>query len=287
MSFREDIIGKIGRKQDLPSLPDVATKLSRMVSDGNTTAGDLAKLVQLDPSLAGRLLRVANSAAFGGATQVGSIPQAVMRIGFKRLKDIVLSMTFVQTFRGQTIDINFTRFWRHSLSVAFACQELEHLSPQIKKASDEAFTCGLLHDLGVLILALYAPTPYRQVVEYAHLENKDLCQAEQLILGIDHTEAGAMLLEMWGLPGIVVEGARYHHDPYPADRPTGLLTKVVHLANFACNNQGIDSGMGTFPSTFSSGAWYDVGLNVDDIPAIIEEVNRRTAEADDIIAAAG
>ena len=287
MSFREDIIDKLGRLQDLPALPEVVTKLTRMMSDVNASAGDISKLVQFDPSLAGRILRVANSAAFGGTTQVGSIPQAITRIGFKRLKDIVLSMTFIRTFRNRAIDIDFTRFWRHSLSVAFACQEIEQLSPQIETASDEAFSAGLLHDLGVLILALYAPTFYRRVVAYALSENKDLCQAEQLILCIDHAEVGAMLLEKWGLPELVIESVRCHHDPYPAGRPTGLLTKVVHLANFACNNQGIDSGMGTFPSTFSSGAWYDVGLKVEDIPAIIGEVNRRTSEADDIIAAAG
>ena len=286
MSFRQDIIDKIKRHQDLPPLPDIVNKLSSMVSDGEASAEDISKVVQFDPGLAGRILRVANSAAFGGASRVGSIPQAVMRIGFKRLKDIVLSLAFVQTFRNKAIDINFIRFWRHSLSVAFACQEMEQLSQHITKPSDEAFSTGLLHDLGVLVLGLYAPTPYRQVVAYAHTENKDLCQAEELILGIDHAEAGAMLLKMWSLPELVVEGAQHHHDPYPKDRTTGMLTKVVHLANFACNNQGIDNGMGTFPSTFSSGAWYDVGLKVEDIPSIIEEVNRRTTEADEIIAAA-
>ena len=287
MSFRQDIIDKLDRLQDLPALPEIVTKLSRMMSDANASAGDISKLVQFDPSLAGRILRVANSAAFGGTTPVGSIPQAVTRIGFKRLKDIVLSMTFVRTFRNKAIHIDFTRFWRHSLSVAFACQEIEQLSQQIKTVSDEAFSAGLLHDMGVLVLGLYASMPYQQVVAYALSENKDLCQAEQLILGIDHAETGALLLEKWGLPELVVESARYHHEPYPDGRPTGLLTKVTHLANFACNNQGIDSGMGAFPSTFSSGAWYDVNLKVEDIPAIIEEVKRRTCEVDDILAAAG
>ena len=284
MSFREDIIDKLSRLEDLPPLPEIVIKLSRRMSDANASAEDISKLVQFDASLAGRILRVANSAAFGGITPVGSIPRAITRLGFKRLKEIVLSMTFIRIFWNKTIPIHFSRFWRHSLSVAFACQEIEQ---RTQTASDEAFSAGLLHDLGALVLGLYASKPYRQAVAYALSENKDLYQAEQLILGIDHAETGALLFEKWGLPELVIESVRYHHEPYPNAWPIGLLSKVTHLANFTCNNQGLDSGMGAFSPTFFSKAWDDVGLNVEDIPAIIGEVNRRTREADDILAAAG
>ncbi|HBA84067.1 MAG TPA: hypothetical protein DCZ95_08240 [Verrucomicrobia bacterium] len=286
MSFRDDIIDKIARKQDLPPLPDIAVKLSKMIADGNASANDISKIVQFDPALAGRVLRVANSASQGTNTRVGSIPQAVTRIGFKRLKDIVLSLTFMQAFDRKKISLDHRRFWKHSLSVAFASQAIEKLGSKTLGASDNSFSAGLLHDLGVLLLYLYADETYRQVIAYALSENKELHEAEQSILGIDHAEAGALLFDQWNLPVPVWEAARYHHNPYPPELSTDVLTKVVHLANFACNNQGLDNGVEVFPSSFSSSAWYDVGLSVDDIPQIIAEVNRLTTEADEIIAAA-
>ncbi len=286
MSFRQDVLNKISQKQDLPSLPDLVVKLSRMVADGETSASDISKVVQYDPALAGRILKVANSAAFGGSSRVASIPQAVMRIGFTRLRDLVLSLSMMQAFKGKNLRLDFVRFWRHSLSTAFAAQVIERKAARADTPSDEMFSAGLLHDLGAMVLDLFAADQYNKVVEFAHRENKELCAAEQEILGIDHAEAGAHLLEIWNLPSAVIESARYHHDPYPENQPTLLLTKIVHLANFACNNQGIDNGVGTFPTTFSSSAWYDTGLSVDDIPAIISDVNRLTAEADEIIAAA-
>jgi len=285
MSFRDDILKKIATASDLPSLPDIVLRLSRMVADRNTSAADIARVVQYDPAISGRILRLANSAAFGGAVRIASIPQAVMRVGFKGMRDLVLSLAVIRAFgRGQRI--HHGRFWRHSLAVGFAAQIVERHAAKIPEPSDEAFTAGLLHDLGVLIMDWYASEPYSKVVAYAHHESKDLVEVEQEVLGIDHAEGGGHLLAHWNVPAPIAEAARYHHQPGRASVPSARLCQVVHLANFACNNQGIDNGVGTFPSRFVESAWFDTGLSVDDIPALIAEVNQQTAAADEIISAA-
>jgi HD-like signal output (HDOD) protein len=286
MNFHDDILDKIERKRDLPTLPDIAVKLSRMITDGHSSAPDIAKVLQFDPVLAGRVLHLANSTIYGTSSRVGSVSQAVTRIGFKRLKDLVLSLTLMQAFSHCKTRLDFRSFWRHSLAVAFASQVIERRASHTEGPTDNSFAAGLLHDIGILLFYMYANDSYQQVVTYARLENHELHEAETTILGIDHAEAGALLLEHWNLPLLVWESTRYHHQPYPQGFSTDVLAKVVHLANFACNNQGISNGVETFPSTFSSSAWYDVGLSVDDIPEIIDEVNRLTAEADAIIAIA-
>ena len=144
----------------------------------------------------------------------------------------------------------------------------------------------MLHDLGILILDQFVCDSYKQVIALAQDKLRETYLVEREIMGIDHAEVGGLVLKKWHLPPTIVNAALYHHLPNECPEESRATTQLIHLANFACNNQGIDSGMDIFPTTFSQSAWFDSGLSVEDIPEIIEQVNEETAKSTVLVAAA-
>lgn len=288
MSFREQMMTRVRVANDLPTLPVVAAKIASLVSDPDSSASDIARVMEHDPALTARVLRVSNSAAFGGASRITSVSSAVARLGMRDVHDIALSMSVLGLFKTKTF-LDYSKFWKHSLSVAFATQVMRAHAAKVPKshADDTLFTAGILHDIGVFIMVQYAEKIYQHIVTTTGADDLDLFEKEQSVLGITHAEVGSLLLERWHLPDSIVSAVRYHHAPGLAPESSRLATRLVHLANFACNNQGIDNGLSVFPSKFSESAWFEIGLNVEDIPGIIDEVNRMAAKSEVMIAVAG
>ncbi|NCC50994.1 MAG: HDOD domain-containing protein [Spartobacteria bacterium] len=285
MKVRENIIRQIEKADNLPTLPGILTELMKVVDDPNSSARKIANVIEHDPALTARILKVANSAAFGSINTVASVAQASARLGIKQVRDISMTLSVIDLLDGSR-QIDYTRYWKHCLSVAFAAQIMAKRARRFSGQLDDIFTAGMLHDLGILILDQFVEDSYKQVIALAQDKMRETYLVEREVMGIDHAEAGGLVLRKWRLPQPIIDAATYHHVPCECPEETRLVTQLIHLANFACNNQGIDSGMDIFPTTFSESSWFDTGLSVDDIPAIIEEVNQETAKSTVLVAAA-
>lgn len=283
MKFKEKIFDTLNKADDLPTLPGVFMKLSNMLHDDDASAADIAHVMKDDPSLTAKLLKIANSAAFGASRKISSVPTAVARLGFQHTADIVMSLSILNLFekKGQ---LDYTRYWIHCLSVAFTADALNEFSS--KSPVKDVFTGGILHDVGVLILDQYAGEQYASVVDFGKEKHIQLYEAEKQILGLSHAEAGAFLLEKWNLPENLVSAVRNHHSPLASTPGALSASEMIYLANFICNNQGIDSGFGVAPDAFSDAAWHDRGFAVDDIPAIIADVYRKLERSEVMLAVA-
>lgn len=285
MSAREEIFERLEGEKNIPSFPSVVIKLTELLEDPDSTAEDISELIKCDPALSSCLLRLANTIAFNTSiTKIAKIDDAIVRLGYHNVKDLVFAISMISNFsKGGFID--YDQFWMHSIAVAFTAKAIRKHAKKLTDHADELYTCGLLHEIGILILDQWIGDFYQPVLVKYDPEKDDLEKLEKEILGVTHSEIGAYLLDKWKLPKSIVESVEHHRNPFKAtNTEVGNMTKAVHVAKFACNNQGIYNGVEPeFEINVSSAAWVDLGLTMDKIPTIIDEVKQEIKKAGEVI----
>lgn len=214
----------------LPSPAPVVLTLYARLEDGS--AEDIAQVIEADPALAARLLRLANSAFYGSAT-IASVRDAVIRVGTTDVAALVLASEVMQLFRGiPQAQWNLQRFWEHSLLTACYGETLARAA--LKAPAVPVWLCGLLHDIGKLVLVRHYPTEYAQVLGQVE-GGASLLDAERATFGHTHAAVGGMLLRAWRLPENLAVCAARHHDAYQA---ADTLWSIVAVANDLANGEG-------------------------------------------------
>jgi putative nucleotidyltransferase with HDIG domain len=227
---------------DLPTLPTVIPQVLRIVENRRSSAGDLARVIGADQSLASRILRLANSAFYGFRREITSISHAVVLLGYDTVKSMVLAATVFDTLRDGDSGKTFDRqgFWLHAVATATAARTVARGLRLVDP--DQAFVGGLLHDIGKVVLDRYF---FRRYAEAAKLAGELPClirEAEEIIFGVDHAEVGRWLAERWRLPRAIVEPIAFHHLPSAGAPEHWGLSATIHLADVVARNAGIGSG---------------------------------------------
>ncbi len=224
--------------KSVPSLPSVVMKLRQYLNDPDVSFDELAKVIQYDPGLTANVLQLANSAYFGWAGTISSVKDAISRLGTNRIFQMVLCMSVAplvsKPIKGYDMDAG--SLWEHSIAVAVCAEQLA-MKLKLKEAK-EAFTAGLLHDMGKVVLGTFVEVDDEPIREIVRSDQLAFNEAERMVLGIDHAEVAAALLEDWHLPGEVVASARYHHEPSRAPEEHQVMVDVVHVADILCLNVG-------------------------------------------------
>ncbi|UCF33907.1 MAG: HDOD domain-containing protein, partial [Phycisphaerales bacterium] len=197
----------------LPTLPAIALRLMEVTTSPKSSAKDVVRVIESDPSLTAACLRMLRRADLGVRRSVVSVERAVVLLGFRAVRNAVLSLQIYDLFA--TADCDERRralrsgFWKHSLAVACAAQLI---GKQVKDiAAEELFVCGLLHDIGKIAMDTCLPKSYARIVEQVERQAVNLSDAERELLGFDHTVTGKRLATHWGLPLPVVECVWLHH----------------------------------------------------------------------------
>ncbi|MBN1577666.1 MAG: HDOD domain-containing protein [Chitinispirillaceae bacterium] len=224
---------------NLPALPAIVTRLMQVVNSPDTSADDAAKLIQKDPALTTKMLRLANSAFYGIPRSISSVSSAVVILGFNTIRSLVLSASVMKMFSSShqpAIDKN--RFWKHSIVCAIAAKAIVRQFINVRMMDPEsAFCAGILHDIGKLIFSEFAQEDYFEVCEFAKECNVPLIEAEKKILGISHADIGRILADKWALPLDLEYSLVFHHEPMKADSLIDLVT-TVHMANVLSHRIG-------------------------------------------------
>jgi HD-like signal output (HDOD) protein len=276
------ILERLGSIADLPSLPEVVRRLEITATDPRSDAKALAAVLQTDPAMAARVLKVANSAYYGAASQqIASVPQAVARLGFKEVRKLCIAIAAMRMFVRASENIDHYEFWRHSLTVGAATRVVLNLSGNRTVDPDEAFTAGLLHEIGALVLDQYFQAVYALIHKEVARSNQSIQLVENESLKINHAEIGAWLLNRWGLPGRLVDAVGFHHNPDAASTEHRTICGLVHLADYASSIQGISGpGERLRHEDMSTEAWNHLGLGAvsvtDLMTAIGQEADRST-----------
>ena len=226
--------------KSFPDMPGTALKLLAMIDDPAMRVSQIEKILRQDPGLTANVLRLANSAYFGIPSKVGSIRQAVILLGLKRLIQMVIAacLSAVMDKPVPGYDLPPGELWRHSIAVSVAA---EGLVKELKvNAGEEIFTAALLHDVGKLVLGEFVKEDFKQI-ETAVSEGIAFETAETIVLGTNHADTGAQILTNWSLPAEIVNAVRWHHAPENADQ-NSMMLDIVHVANFISMMIGVGIG---------------------------------------------
>jgi putative nucleotidyltransferase with HDIG domain len=243
----------VAQIKNLPPVSYAALKLVNLLDQPSVSNDEVVQVLKYDNVLTAKLLRACNSPYFGLEDPVSSVDQAVFLLGHQQILHIVLTLAFgssmVVPLPGYAVEAN--ELWRHSLITATAAEIVVGEIPDVNMEPSVAFTVGLLHDIGKLILgqALTGDlqADIRQRVE---LERLSRSEAEKIVVGTDHSEVGACLLQEWHLPEDIVEAVANHHHPVLEPRPR--FSVVTHLANCIAHLAG------------SAPGWDGYAVRVDD-----------------------
>ena len=252
LSF-EHIVRQI---QELPSLPVVVLELLSSMDQDDTDVHVLAQKIELDQALAAKTLRIANSSFYGMQSKVTSIPQAVSVLGFHSIRTVVTACALTSSFAPAAGGFDFQAFWRHSLATAIAARLL---APHLGVNPETAFTAGLLHDLGTLVLVTRFPAEHVLVRSYRQAHDCQMAEAELAVIGIDHAQVGSALAAYWKSPEAIQQAVADH---YAIDRlEAGGLPLAVHMANavaLALDLAGVDDAL---VPPLSPAVWRNLALD--------------------------
>ncbi|MFZ6798233.1 HDOD domain-containing protein [Undibacterium sp. Di24W] len=272
----EEVINKIN---DLPTLPQVAQEMLSDLNSDDISLDTIVEKVALDQSLAAKVLKVANTSYYGANSKVVTIQQAISMLGTKNLKNLIRTSIFthnlpVANCRG----FDSFGFWRHNIATAI-CAELISRSLHLKH--DFAFTAGLLHDIGRLVLVSRFPKKYEEVIRCATEKDCSLLDAERTILGVDHVSVGLILALQWNFSDAIQDAIRGHHEP--DHKELNSIASIVHVANAIVHALDLCDNPHEMVPAVSQFAWDNLGLSEEAYIAIFEETEMRFEALNQII----
>ncbi len=238
MPYRTEILEAI---HSVPAMPAWAAQVLQLLRDPEYDIRELLSVLEYDPGLTTNILRLANSAYFAGPNPVNTVRDSVVLLGTKRIFQLVLMNAISPVARRPVLGYGLTEgeLLQHAIATAVAA---EQLSIRLKLPDIEvAFTGGLLHDIGKLVMGTFVAISAEPILELAVERHMSFEEAEREVLGIDHAEVGAILLDAWHLPEEIIRVVRYHHAPHTLpDRSTAI--DAVHMADAMARSVGIGVG---------------------------------------------
>lgn len=253
----------------LPSLPAVILELIQSLNDDSVDSHLLAKKIASDQALVAKMLRVANSSFYGLQCKVASIQDVIVVLGMRSVRTLAMAAAVTGSFanRHPVAGFDFNAFWRHSMGTALCARAL---AKRLKANEENAFTAGLLHDLGRLVLASCFPAHLSAVLAYSAEHDCLLQQAEREVIGIDHAMIGEALARHWHFPRVIQEAVARHH---ALEEDTHApITGIVHIANVIAHALEFAEGQAYLVPRLSDAIWQSLRLDEADFLAIFSEV---------------
>ncbi len=216
----------------LKPMPSSVTKALKVIEEPDVTISEISSILAKDQALTARILKFANSAYYGFPHSATTLNEAVTRLGFRRIKNILFTLSY-SSLLGRRIagyNLGHGELWQHSIAVAITSQRLSERVAY--SAPDEAYVAGLLHDIGKLLLDQYFKVDWEHLLNIGQEYHLTLIEAEENLLGINHAQTGGELARNWGLPTRLADAIAYHHTPALATWPD--LAAIVQIADIIC-----------------------------------------------------
>jgi len=259
----------LGHLEQLPSLPQVVSELMSSFASEEVDVGTIAEQIAHDQALAARVLRVANSSFYGLQCKVGTINEAVVVLGFRAVRSMVLAVGVNGVFKPERCPgFDVSGYLRHCVGVGMVARQL---APACSHSPEQAFVGGVLHDIGQLLLADIFPEQFAAVLRYRQQHDCPMAIAERDVLGIDHAEVGGLLARAWRFPEALQEAIADHHAP--ATALNGSLANLIHVADAVAHGLGLAHQADEMVMPVDRTAWNRLGLDgnriVELLPAVM------------------
>ncbi|MCA9730971.1 HDOD domain-containing protein [candidate division KSB1 bacterium] len=267
---------------ELPTLPTVYIKINRLLQSSQSNASQISRIIESDQAISSKVLRLVNSSFFGFSRKITQINQAVVLLGFNAIRSAVLSISVLESFQSTKNSIfDRQKFWEHSIAVGSIAR---HLAKELRVGMDEeAFSCGILHDIGKLVLDQVLPEKFKQILETVEQRQCTILEAERLVIETDHCEIGEYLLEHWSLPHMLVESVALHHSPSIL-RSNPQMVSLVHLADILARKLEIGYGGDPYTHEIHPFALEELDIVPDDLEELIAHIGEKLKESADLLA---
>ncbi len=258
------VIVRLREIRELPTLPEVVLRIQRLIHSETSDASMLARIIEKDPPLASKVLRVANSSFYGNVhSRITSVSRAVARLGFNEVRDLSLAMSLIKQFGHRRSVLGYQLFWEHSLTAAYLSRIIADSSSVTFDDNERQtlFMAGLLHDIGILTLDQFFPEEFARIRSRALQEEQSYLQAEHAIVEKEpHPTVGGALLEFWKMANAVIAAVRDHHTPEKSPEKYRKFASVIAVAEYILCNSGIGSFEGSFLLTDEE-IWERLGVS--------------------------
>lgn len=243
ITTKDEILAKL---HQLPAIPAIVQEVIASFKNADMDSAALARKIAQDQGLSAKVLRVANSTFYGLPRKVGSIQDAVVVIGFSGVRSLVLSAGFMHAFPSHIAGSPFDRqaYWKRSFRVAAYAKALAQC---LRQDQQMAFTAGMFHDIGELVLDICIPEQFAGMLERQKTSGLGLAEVEQAELGCDHALIGAEMARRWNFPPEIEHAIHYWRTP--EHEPFEPVTGTVHVAALLENGLAGDALMNRLPPT--------------------------------------
>jgi len=256
----------------IPSLPEAAKIAISKTLSINKSADDIAEIIKQSPSLALKILKLANSSYYSGGSKLTQIKEAVVLLGYKTVKSLVLSIAIKDIFNEkQSKWFHYKSYWLHSIATAFIAQEIAKTLSI--KSEEEIYSAGLLHDIGKAVFLTSDAKNYKEAVSLVEKKNYSFIKAEREIFDFDHADVSAFLFRYWELPASLIKPVNNHHlsTEYLISK-NDQSSFIIKIANELAHLSGFTSHPGEPPYKTSTLLIDRLGLEKEDLDRILSEL---------------
>lgn len=279
-----DQLEKSGIKQLLlemggvPSVPALYREIVREMQSEKPSVEKVAAIIEKDAGMTAKVLQIVNSSTYGLKQHVSNVVQAAKLLGLSNIRNLVLAAETFHPAEDEDLPPNFRieELWNHSLRVAAYAKKIVLVEAENQRMADDAFTAGLLHDIGQIVLAMKKTEEFGDALRIAQEQGELLIDVEKDMFGATHAEVGGYLLELWGLPDPITEAITFHNIPSGSEGEEFSVVTALHVANYFAEDS--DDGGVTLTSSLDTvhlerigfdkrvEAWYDLCHEEDDSP---------------------
>ena len=269
MRTPDRIIASIG---DLPASPVIVSSQMGLTADINSNIQVIGHTIMADQSLTARVLKLANSSFYGRSKEVHNLHEAIVLLGFKTLRSLVVATSTHSLYQHVTDERFRTRLWEHTLAVAIGSRTIAAVVACSQ--TEEAFLAGLMHDIGKLVLMQKLPREYGQVTATVERDAGSFHQVETAQFGFNHAEVGRLLLERWTFPPVLSETVAAHHRPMAAAESEPLID-VIRLANALAKHLKVGFDDERVDDLALLPVAARLGINVDQLAQIYSRIEKQ------------
>ena len=265
----------VAQVTNLPVMPSATVKLLQLLENPMENTQAALDIIQHDAVLSAKLLRLCNSAAIGLRKPVASVEQAVFFLGFREVQRLALARGVGGSLKrkGKGSEAEALELWQHSVTTAHAATLILPEIRSLEVDTSIAFTAGLMHDIGKLVLAEALTPEMLSEVRSRVSGGLPLWEAECAVLGASHSEVGGVLLQTWHMPEILIEPVANHHDP--VSNPEPKLSTLIHLANCVVRNLDTNPAWPAFAGQVNQAAAASVGFGAPQLAFVLQALGEQ------------